>query len=129
MEQHKLTSLADGEGDRPPSVPDSQGNGWPKERLRALPAVHSLVANGLVQRLLREHDRDLVMQALADMLQGVRGQIQEAPQEPVLDLSPDALAQRLAGEVARRLRPHLRRVINATGVVLHTNLGRSPLAQ
>src|SRR5215510_1419861 len=129
MEHHKPTSLADGEGDLPPSVPDSQGNGWRKERLRALPAVHSLVANALVQRLLREHDRDLVMQTLADMLQGVRGQIQAAPQEPVLDLSPDALAQRLAGEVARRLRPHLRRVINATGVVLHTNLGRSPLAQ
>ena len=37
-------------------------------------------------------------------------------------------ADGLAGEVAAALRPSLRRALNATGVILHTNLGRGPLA-
>ena len=43
-------------------------------------------------------------------------------------LSPEDVAERAAGRMLRELRPKLRRVLNATGIVLHTNLGRAPLA-
>ncbi len=43
-------------------------------------------------------------------------------------LAPGDLAARLREELAAARAPALRRVLNATGVVVHTNLGRAPLA-
>ncbi len=45
------------------------------------------------------------------------------------DLDPDALAGRIVARLEAEAAPRLRPVINATGIVLHTNLGRSPLAE
>src|SRR5207249_7949006 len=43
--------------------------------------------------------------------------------------NPDALAIRVAARLQRESLPKLRTVINATGILLHTNLGRAPLAE
>ncbi|MFK7898903.1 MAG: L-seryl-tRNA(Sec) selenium transferase [Myxococcota bacterium] len=43
-------------------------------------------------------------------------------------IEPEVLIDRVATEAARLAQPHPRRVVNATGVVLHTNMGRAPLA-
>jgi L-seryl-tRNA(Ser) seleniumtransferase len=81
-----------------------------------LPAVHALAdETGEVapRWAVIEAARRVIATARAELVAGRAGEV-----------STDAVA-RLAGELAR---PHLRRVINATGVVLHTNLGRAPLA-
>ena len=44
------------------------------------------------------------------------------------DISPEHLESILFENLQKRLRPNLRTVINATGVILHTNLGRAPLS-
>jgi L-seryl-tRNA(Ser) seleniumtransferase len=93
--------------------------------LRGLPAVEILlrhpalvVAGAGIPRLL------LVESARAE-LSRERARLRAGPAEPV---ALDLLAQRVLGRAREAARPQLRRVLNATGVVLHTNLGRAPLA-
>jgi L-seryl-tRNA(Ser) seleniumtransferase len=81
---------------------------------RTLPAVNAVLATPEVAGLVGEHPRGAVVDAVRAAL-ARRRTAAEGPEG-------------LAAEVAARLRPALRRVINATGVVVHTNLGRAPLA-
>lgn len=98
-----------------------------KEGLRRLPAVHRLLELPRVEGLIQHYGRPLVTGAASRVLDELRGRILagETPPEEELDL--ETLARRLAEELARREQPNFRRVINGTGVVIHTNLGRSLL--
>ncbi|BDG60891.1 L-seryl-tRNA(Sec) selenium transferase [Caldinitratiruptor microaerophilus] len=105
---------------------------WQQKRLREIPPVNEILSAEAAQALLRAHDRELVTEAVGEVLAAVRAEIAAAPDEAAaqaVDLSPEALARRAERHLQRRLRPRLRHVVNATGVVLHTNLGRSPLAE
>ena len=61
-------------------------------------------------------------------VQAARAVLERARQEIRAGADPGDLAARLQEELAAARRPRLRRVLNATGVVVHTNLGRAPLA-
>jgi L-seryl-tRNA(Ser) seleniumtransferase len=87
-------------------------------RLRDLPSVDELLRD---TRLAGE-PRPLALAAARAALERAREEIR-AGAEPG-DVVECALA-----ELARARRPRLRRVVNATGVIVHTNLGRAPLAQ
>ena len=78
--------------------------------------------------LLREHGHTLVAGEARCLLDGLRTRALAG----VLDaaaVSADALATALAERVALRLAPRLRAVLNLTGTVIHTNLGRALLAE
>ncbi len=101
-------------------------------RLRAIPSVDELLSRPNLKALAQESGRELVTQAVRKILAEMRSQLKTSPtqaSEPgtaTFDLAQ--LESRVADEVERVLAPSLRRVINATGVVLHTNLGRAPLS-
>ena len=102
---------------RSESPPEQSG----ARRFRSLPAVHALAASlapdlPAVWRV--EAAKTAIARARARIAAG------EAPERALSDVALDAgrLAERYA-------HPSLRPVINATGVVLHTNLGRAPLAE
>jgi L-seryl-tRNA(Ser) seleniumtransferase len=95
---------------------------------RQLPAVHDVLAAEGVQALAREHAHELIVSAVRDELAGLRDQIRQGI--PVDGQSAvEIVASRVACRLGHEMRPKLRAIINATGIVLHTNLGRSPVAE
>ena len=89
---------------------------------RELPSVDRMVAE--LQSVLTDVPRWAILEAARRVLAEARAQ----PQSGEASKQGDPLGDR-AGQIARRLAsPHPTRVVNATGIVLHTNLGRAPLA-
>jgi L-seryl-tRNA(Ser) seleniumtransferase len=82
-------------------------------RLRDLPSVDELA---------RQSDDPLAVEAARKVVARAREQIQQGDE-------PGDLVALLQDELGAARVPHLRRVINATGVIVHTNLGRAPLAE
>ncbi len=95
---------------------------------RNLPSVNDVLAVPALQALEREHAHDVIVAAVRHELGEVRGRL---GQGETLDgqLNAEAVAGRVAERLGRELRPKLRKVINATGIILHTNLGRAPVAE
>jgi L-seryl-tRNA(Ser) seleniumtransferase len=95
---------------------------------RRLPAVNDVLETGAARTLAERHARELIVAAVRAELSELR---ERAAKGEALDgdCSADAVAARAAARLERELRPKLRPVINATGIVLHTNLGRAPRAE
>jgi len=105
---------------------------WQQKLVRVIPPVNTILTAPTVARLMENHSRELVVAAVGEALAGLRSRILGASDESEvagLDLSLGAVAEAVSVHLAFKLKPRLRRVINATGVVLHTNMGRSPLAE
>ena len=95
-------------------------------QLRRLPSVDSLLARRAIQQLLEAYSRDQVVSAIREQLDAARQAILASAQ---VDIRAGALAQGVADILRRRQQSTLRSVINATGVIIHTNLGRALLSQ
>ena len=89
---------------------------------RGLPSVTSLLESEGIQALLEHVPRGVVVDAIRRTIASVRSSHAEAPADAA------GWTAAVANAVDDATRRSLRRVINATGVVLHTNLGRAPLA-
>jgi L-seryl-tRNA(Ser) seleniumtransferase len=96
------------------------------ELLRRLPGIDELVAHPRLVELAARTGRGLVVEVARTVLSDLRASILGNGQSPV-SLAAESLEERIAQEVARMLARSLQPVINATGVILHTNLGRAPL--
>jgi len=96
--------------------------------LRSLPSVHDVLALPRVQSLLAEHTRALVADTVRAELEAARERIRAGNAADGWT-TLEALAERVAHRLAEACEPKLRTVVNATGVVLHTNLGRAPMAE
>lgn len=95
--------------------------------IRRIPKVDKILSEPLCRRLLADHPRPVVLAAVRQLLEELRaaargGRLQAA------DLEPAAVGAGIERHLAAGEEFSLRRVVNGTGVVLHTNLGRSSLA-
>ena len=95
------------------------------EAFRALPSVDELLQNHTLRDYERKVGRAVVIDAVRASLDAARADIRAGRAAPMPALLLDAITER----IEQIIRPTLKRVINATGVILHTNLGRAPLAQ
>lgn len=97
-----------------------------QERLRQLPKVDDLLHHADVQALLDVHPRSIVLDSLRESIDATRARIR-ATDAAVYEGS-ELLAE-VRVRVAFKARRSLHSVINATGIVVHTNLGRSILSE
>jgi L-seryl-tRNA(Ser) seleniumtransferase len=96
-----------------------------QQELRKLPSVDKLLQSAEMQAALQEHGHELTVAAIQEVLANARQAILEGAVCPQVA----ELGVRVAEHLSGMLQPSLYPVINATGVVIHTNLGRAPLSQ
>jgi len=100
--------------------------------LRKIPKVDELLSAQEIKELLRVHPNEVVKEGIRNGLERLRQAILHATKVEDIAEETFALSRLLPlfeEEIAKQVAPHLRRAINATGVVIHTNLGRSPLSE
>src|SRR5437870_5653907 len=97
---------------------------------RLIPSIEQLRQRPAIRALESRFGGEAVVAALRDAATGVRESMTRGESSSFADEA--AVVARIESAAARRLderfRPSLQPVINATGVILHTNLGRAPLA-
>jgi L-seryl-tRNA(Ser) seleniumtransferase len=99
--------------------------------LKALPSIDRVLAYPEVMELAGLYSRELAAEwarAAVEELRAELGQGAHPDLGPDGKLAPDLVIARIKARAAELLAPSLKRVVNATGIVIHTNLGRAPLS-
>src|SRR4030095_3305254 len=106
-----------------------KGNDMPgADLLRKIPSVDEILRRPEVARLALQAAPSLLASWIREALEALRHECLEGRvSEPELGRLTDAVPEGLAARLTALGAPPLRRIINATGVVVHTNLGRAPL--
>ena len=100
----------------------------PKEYFRRIPKVDILLKEEKIQGLCEEYGRGFVVECIRAELEDLRALVSNGDAEQIeraLDNFVDTLVKRIQEESEYSLK----KVINATGIILHTNLGRAPLGE
>jgi L-seryl-tRNA(Ser) seleniumtransferase len=99
-------------------------------RLREIPSVDELLSRSRIAALLQTAGRGIITDAARTVLSDLRARLKNASATAPAPfaVSAEEIESRVLAEVEALLAPSLRRAINATGVILHTNLGRAPLS-
>ena len=95
---------------------------------RDLPSVDRLLRESAAQALLAEHGHTLVAGEARALLDALRAEV-IGGSVLLADVALPVLSAKLQERVQERLQPRMRAVLNLTGTVIHTNLGRSLLAE
>ncbi|MHB8105095.1 MAG: L-seryl-tRNA(Sec) selenium transferase [Dehalococcoidales bacterium] len=96
-----------------------------EKELRSLPSVDKVLNDARFSRSARNYPHDLAVSIIRHQLEQARQSIMAGKSHPSLDKIVGAVLD----ELESIMKPSLRRVINASGVILHTNLGRAPLSR
>lgn len=96
--------------------------------LRSIPSVNELLESPPLKGLVDRVSRNVVVAGVRSFLDDLRRQVQNAAVE-IAPASVTELAERVARRIMESEPVPLQPVINATGILLHTNLGRAPLAE
>jgi L-seryl-tRNA(Ser) seleniumtransferase len=99
------------------------------ELLRQIPSVDELLAQPRLAALSKRVDRSVVVEVARAVLADLRGRIAEDSNWAAISLDGASVEELITALVEKILSRSLQPVINATGVILHTNLGRAPLPE
>jgi L-seryl-tRNA(Ser) seleniumtransferase len=96
---------------------------------KKIPSVDRLLMNPGLKDISSSYPRSLVLNAIHQVLDELRVYIQKGKISKVSELSLESVSGQVADRLKEISRPSLKPVINASGVIVHTNLGRSILAE
>lgn len=94
---------------------------------RNLPSVSQLLENPQLKQMVESVNHSVVADGVRTFLDDLRTQVGNATEDVPIP-SPNEIAEKIADWIKSEERPYLRPVINGTGIILHTGLGRAPLA-
>lgn len=97
--------------------------------LRRLPAIDQLLLRPRLQEVLTHFPRPIVVKAARAGVDKARAFLRTNTGAPATAVEPTWIEDLVLQELTQMVSPSLRRVINASGVILHTNLGRAPLGE
>lgn len=95
--------------------------------LRNIPSVSELIESPPLKGLVDRVSHNVVVNSVRNVLDDLRREVQQSAGESAIPPMGE-LAERIARRIVQGEQPALRPVINATGILLHTGLGRAPLA-
>lgn len=97
---------------------------------KKLPSVDALLHTGGIEALLQEHPRSFVLRATREVLDTIRADLKERVRKNQDTFIPEEaeIITTIAQRVKSLAQPGLRQVINATGIILHTGVGRAVLS-
>ncbi len=96
-----------------------------ESNLRSLPSIDKLLGQKKIRELDKLFSRDIIAALVREAVNFCRIEIGQGKPAPLID----EIVQNVCDRALALSRPSLRPLINATGVVLHTNLGRAPLSE
>lgn len=97
--------------------------------LRNIPAIDELLIMTPIQELLKQYNREFIVEKLRRAVEDSRQELRLNGGDSSKQGIAEQILKRLDTLIAKATRGSLQKVINGTGVVLHTNLGRAPLGQ
>lgn len=102
-----------------------------KNLLRNLPSVDRLIKTEDGKALIEKYNRDLVVDSARKILEELRTEIHKSDSSSAVedDLSQENVIQRIENHLQEKFSPSLKKATNATGVILHTGLGRAVMPQ
>lgn len=100
-----------------------------KKLLKSLPKIDEVILILEKQGIYQKASREIILEICREVVQNMRERILTAPdkQLSLMENSTTAVTENVQNTIEEFWRYKLRRVVNATGVILHTNLGRAPL--
>lgn len=100
-----------------------------KELFRSLPKVDDILEKERIKEALEYIPREIVMESIRNSLENLRDDISNSITKEELYKKIDNISQIVIKKSKNKINPKLKKVINATGTVIHTNLGRSLISK
>lgn len=103
-----------------------------KNYFREIPKVDSILADAKIKELIERYSRSVVVDTIAKKTQELRDFIsEEIKKDNVKEIERrlESIVSDIENEVHDTFKPNLKKVINATGTILHTNLGRAVISR
>jgi L-seryl-tRNA(Ser) seleniumtransferase len=97
--------------------------------LRQIPSVDKLISAKGAEALIEDYGRDIVVEATRTVLKELRLKMKRKKESPTQkrELTQEAILRRIKEHLQEKMSPSLTKAVNATGVILHTGLGRAVL--